>query len=65
MVIKYACHETGVKRFLRFHNFVVSSGYLEKKYNGSNLTAGVQSATLLMPYVQPKNMGTAKSASSL
>ena len=34
MVIKYANHEAGVKRFVRFHNFVVSSGYLEKKYNG-------------------------------
>lgn len=35
MVIKYANHEAGVKRFLRFHNFVVSCGYREKKKYGS------------------------------
>ena len=31
IVIEYAIHETGLKRFFRFHNLVVSNGYLEKK----------------------------------
>ena len=31
IVRKYANHEEGVKRFVRFHNLVVSDGYLEKK----------------------------------
>ena len=31
MVIEYANHEAGVKRFFRFQNFVISAGYLEKK----------------------------------
>ena len=64
VVMKYTNHEVGVRRFVRFHNFVVSSGYLEKKYIGLYPTAGGQRATLLLPYVQA-NPSTAKSASSL
>ena len=62
--MKYANHDIGVKRFFKFHSLVVSSGYLEKKYNGWYMTAGEQRATLLLPYVQ-KIAGTAKSALSL
>ena len=64
IVIKYANHDIGVKRFLKFHSFVVFRGYREKKYNDSYDTAGGQRATLLLPYVQA-NPATAKSASSL
>ena len=31
IVIKYANHEVGVRRFFKFHNLVFSRGYLEKK----------------------------------
>ena len=48
MVIKYANHEVGVRRFARFQNFVFSCGYLEKKYIGLYPTAGGQRATVLL-----------------
>ena len=64
IVMKYANYEAGVKRFFRFHNLEISSGYLVKKENGWYVTAGGQRATLLRPYVQA-NPNTAKSTSSL
>ena len=64
VVMKYTNHEVGVKRFFRFHNFVVSSGYLEKKYIGLYPTAGGQRATVLLSWIQAKS-NTAKSASAL
>ena len=32
--MKYANHDEGVRRFLRFHILVFSTGYFEKKYCG-------------------------------
>ena len=64
IVMKYANHDAGVSKFFKFHSFVVSSGYLEKKYNGWYVIAGGQRATLLLPYVQARK-GNVKSASSL
>ena len=34
IVVKYASHDSKVKRFIRFH-LVVSTGYLEKKLFGA------------------------------
>ena len=31
IVMKYANHDAGVKRFFKFHSLVVSIGYCEKK----------------------------------
>ena len=61
IVMKYINHDSGVKRFFRFHNIVVCCGYREKKYAGKYITEGAQKATLLLPYVQEKIV-TAKSA---
>ena len=47
IVVKYASHESRVKRFFRFQNFVVSGGYLEKKLYGAYNVAGRQLAILL------------------
>ena len=60
--MKYANHEAGAKRFFRFQNFVISSGYLEKKQVGSYEKVGRQDikGSLLLH----ENESNAKSASS-
>ena len=57
IVIKYANHDEGVKRFLRFHIFVFPAGYFEKKYCGRKNTGVGQwanfwsSSSHLNPYI--------------
>ena len=65
IVIKYANHEVGVRRFFKFHNLVFSRGYLEKKKYGRYATAEEQRATLLLLCVHAKVANVAKSASSI
>ena len=42
MVMEYANHESGVRRFIKLKSFDVSSGYREKKYSGTYPVAGGQ-----------------------
>ena len=42
IVIKYANHDPGVKRFCKLKSLVLSSGYREKKYFGEYSTGGGQ-----------------------
>ena len=42
IVMKYANHEPGVKRFFKLKSFDVSSGYREKKYSCPYMIGGGQ-----------------------
>ena len=42
IVIRYANHEPGLRRFFKLKSFDVSSGYRVKKYSGAYWIAGGQ-----------------------